>query len=1237
MREGKTYMSSTKYQFESLAPTNNVKLEVYEDAINFVFENPDIKNVAISGPYSAGKSSVLASYKEKHRDLHFLHISLAHFISLDPKKEINKSIESKESNNTKEVNMVKESVLEGKILNQLIHQISSDKIPQTNFRVKKRVSYKNVAKMTVVIVLFLIAVFYFIYFDSWKKYVITLPNNWLKSLLTLFIGQYSLLIDGGIIIGLLIIIIYKLIYIQKNRNIFRKLSLQGNEIEIFEESDDSYFDKYLNEVLYLFENSGADVVVFEDMDRFNASKIFERLHEVNRLVNIQLKKSKKVLRFFYLLRDDIFISKDRTKFFDFIVPIVPVVDSSNSYDQFISHFKKSGVFKKFDKNFLQGLSLYIDDMRILKNIYNEFIIYYYRLNTTELDCNKMLAIIAYKNLFPRDFADLQLNQGFIHALFDNKYKFISDEISRIDKQIDIIKKKIELMKSEYLETIEELDIIYARKYLNSYNWRNISASELQSFLRSHLNEALLNEYTQRGQLLEDKANGNLEQQEKALYNYEKEKFTLQNRILHEIINRDNIDEIFSITSMNEIGELTNFNEIKSSEYFDLLKYLIRYGYIDETYNDYMTYFYENSLSRIDKTFLRSITDKKSKEPSYQLNNPQLIVSRLRIVDFEQEEILNYDLLEYLLLNSNNSEYTKYIDVFINQLKNLKNIEFVFKFIDTDKAHKQFIIRINKQWNSLFSLILEENTIPIAQIRQYSIDTLCYCDDDNIANVNIDECLTKYISESPDYLNIQNPNVDKLISAFLHINVSFISIDYEKSNISLFNEVYKNNMYILNFDNISTMLKHENLVKNQSDFIHKNYTIVQSREDYPLKRYILNNMSTYIEIVLNHCEGYISDDENVVLSLLNSDKLDIDKKNCYINQLTTVINDLAKVSDTVFWTTIMKKRLLAISTLNFMNYFIEMGLDDALIQYINQSPLDIDLSSITKCYGEKVSENLFDTVVVCNDINTEMYKKILIDLKYSFDSFDADNITDEKVDVLISTKIIQMAEDSLKFIREKYETHLYTFIRENFQDYLSIQNTEITSAEEIMEIITWDISDDSKIELLGYLNNSISIVGKQYNDRISAYIITHNLHDEDKNHLYVDYNQYGEKTQRAILQLSENNVKEIIIDEIQVDDLLLSALLKTENVTYEQKIELFKIAIPILNEDTCKIHLDELGLSELKMIFEKSSGRRNYEKNIYVKSILEALKLNEWIYEYHDDERNTNRYVVIKNKPRIFSK
>ena len=74
-------------------------------------------------------------------------------------------------------------------------------------------------------------------------------------------------------------------------------------------------------------------------------------------------------------------------------------------------------------------------MRLLKNIYNEFIIYFNRLNTTELDCNKMLAIITYKNLFPHDFSDLQLNRGFVYTLFSEKENFIKTEIEEINKRI----------------------------------------------------------------------------------------------------------------------------------------------------------------------------------------------------------------------------------------------------------------------------------------------------------------------------------------------------------------------------------------------------------------------------------------------------------------------------------------------------------------------------------------------------------------------------------------------------------------------------------------------------------------------------------------------------------------------------------------------------------------------------------------------------------------------------------
>ena len=54
--------------------------------------------------------------------------------------------------------------------------------------------------------------------------------------------------------------------------IFKKIGLKGIvEFEIFGNQDDSYFDKYLNEVIYLFEHSGADVIVFEDLDRYEAT------------------------------------------------------------------------------------------------------------------------------------------------------------------------------------------------------------------------------------------------------------------------------------------------------------------------------------------------------------------------------------------------------------------------------------------------------------------------------------------------------------------------------------------------------------------------------------------------------------------------------------------------------------------------------------------------------------------------------------------------------------------------------------------------------------------------------------------------------------------------------------------------------------------------------------------------------------------------------------------------------
>jgi hypothetical protein len=106
------------YKFQKLTPIHDANLNIYKDALDFVFANGDIKNVGILGAYSAGKSSVIESYKAIHPEKRFLHISLAYFESADTIEAKNGELESEHTKTFQ--NVIEENVLEGKILNQLI-------------------------------------------------------------------------------------------------------------------------------------------------------------------------------------------------------------------------------------------------------------------------------------------------------------------------------------------------------------------------------------------------------------------------------------------------------------------------------------------------------------------------------------------------------------------------------------------------------------------------------------------------------------------------------------------------------------------------------------------------------------------------------------------------------------------------------------------------------------------------------------------------------------------------------------------------------------------------------------------------------------------------------------------------------------------------------------------------------------------------------------------------------------
>lgn len=1212
-----TDMAESKYHFERLTPIDDMDLEVYEEAIDYVFDNPDIKNVAITGAYSAGKSSVLASYKKKHEKLRFLHISLAHFQSSD------KENETKE--NKKGAN---EFALEGKILNQLIHQIPSEKIPQTNFKVKKTISFKSVLIRTIVVVLLSVSIIYFTCFNMWKDYVNSLSDNWFKSLLSFSTNQYALIVVGIIITCLFSLIVYELINIQKNRNIFRKINLQGNEIEIFEESDDSYFDKYLNEVLYLFENSDANVIVFEDMDRFNTIKIFERLREINTLANIH-KKGNNVIRFFYLLRDDLFISKDRTKFFDYIVPVVPVVDWSNSYDQFISHLKKGGVFEKFNESFLQGLSLYIDDMRLLKNIYNEFMIYYNRLNIIEPDYNKMLAIIAYKNLFPSDFADLQLNKGFVYTLFNSKNDFIENEIKSLQNSISQRQNYIDKLKSEHFDTIEELNVVFAHKYLNNYNWEHKQSDELNDFVTNYLNKDRIKEYLSRKQGIDYKKDEKIFELQQEIYNMEQELNKIHNKQLFQIISRENIDSIFKITTKNEIGEITNFNEIKSSEYFDLLKFLIRNGYIDETYADYMSYFYENSLGRIDKIFLRSITDKKAKEYTYQLKNPQLVVSRLRLVDFDQEEILNFDLLTYLLHSSSNLEY---IEMFIDQLKNTKNFKFIGAYFDIAPELPSYIRYLNMRWPELFLTALRENCLSEQQIRRYSICSIYYSDDEIIESVNKNNCLCEYISNSRDYLTIDNPDIDRLIHCFTLLGVCFSGFDYDELDKNLFRAVYEKSLYEINDENLQLIQREVLEEKNDEDILHKNYTLLCSRPDSATTQYINQNINTYFDIILKMSDGMICDDEKVAITILNNSDLTIEHKHSYISALRTTIISIKEITDDSLWSLLLDADIVEYSESNIMDCFNAVKLNESVIAYINRCNIDLDFSKVE--YDENTKDKLFGCVIVCESIENSKYEQILVSLDFYYDDFDITEISDDKIAILIGNNIIRMTSKNLEFLRENYPDQNYNFIFKNIEQYVDIMNDDLFSQDELLEILTWNISDELKIKLLEFSNDEISVVGRDYSSSICLYILKNNLMESDLMVLFSSFENWVDSIQIKIFDYAVQYIESVIDNPKSVSEKLKNDLIRSDRLSRDLKVDLLISMMPDLDESLIKEILTLLDLTDYLKIFDTRS-RPKFEINDENEKLLTAFKENKLIASYENSEKE-GYYKIIRNKPAIKS-
>lgn len=65
----------------------------------------------------------------------------------------------------------------------------------------------------------------------------------------------------------------------------------------------------MDEIVYFFEVTDYNVVIIEDLDRFDNTDIFLKLREVNQLLNQSNSVGRKVT-FIYAVKDDMFLMKN---------------------------------------------------------------------------------------------------------------------------------------------------------------------------------------------------------------------------------------------------------------------------------------------------------------------------------------------------------------------------------------------------------------------------------------------------------------------------------------------------------------------------------------------------------------------------------------------------------------------------------------------------------------------------------------------------------------------------------------------------------------------------------------------------------------------------------------------------------------------------------------------------------------------------------------------------------------
>lgn len=542
-------------------------------------------------------------------------------------------------------------------------------------------------------------------------------------------------------------------------------------------------------------------------------------------------------------------------------------------------------------------------------------------------------------------------------------------------------------------------------------------------------------YLEREQQIVDWENEKTEILKKQIEELNKEKTKIRSLPLKEVLQRND-----------------NANLLDSEKQNRLINILLRNGYIDEDYYDYISHFYEGSLTREDKDFLINVKSQVSSDFNYKLNKVENLVKKIKDDYFEKEFVLNYNLLDFLLTNSKyKSKLKSTFNILKNQSDNSK--AFIDGYIEEGKNISKFVKLLCEDWKEIWNYIEFESNFSLEKKEAYLKLILEYADISTIKTIGSNSKLIEFISHKKDFLTVIS-NQDKIRKIIKELNPKFHFIDNPEQTLDLFIFLYEGNFYDINYNMIELILK-INCNSENSNLSEANYTTIQNSECTTLIKYIDDSIQKYILNVFLKLENNTKESEKSALKLLNNKKLLNSEKEKIITKEEIIISNLADIEDNDISGLLLKLSKAKPVWPNIIDYYEnnENAVDENIMLFINNLENAVGLSKPKIPYNSENKEliqKLSKELVLNNDIKDENYSYIMKSIPFRYNhNLQFIELAKNKIEILINNGILSFSVENYELLKTNADGLHIQFLEYYAEDYITdIDSFELNSTDRL---------------------------------------------------------------------------------------------------------------------------------------------------------------------------------------------